>query len=455
MPLRIAIIGGGIGGLSAACSLSSPSKGHTVTVYERSLTTTDVGFAFRITPNSDLCLRHLGIDTVAGGAVAVSAIRAFDEKGNVMFERAENVDKQDGKKPGGTSVFAFRPQLTQQLLDVAQRQGVTIKTGIKVTAVDTENTTLTIIDENDNNKGSESVISADLIIASDGLNSIIRPFIVDTSNPKYQPTATTHHNCLRFMVPAESVHNDPVLSEIINSKYNLASWKTDSDKRVLVYPVDYGRQYNLVCTHPEVLSESALRENIEGRRREVQSQSQSQSPSTEVTEDTTYDNHITLAQSLTIYADTDPTHIPLLFRHASPSGFRFWKLQDLDELPTWSRRHTVLLGDAAHAVLPFGFSGASMAVEDAVVLGEMLQGFDGEGKEGRGKGGLEGDGDNDELERILKRFEEIRKPRVGKVREMSRRFGRGEEDKALIGGYMEWLGRYDAVEVGRGATMEE
>lgn len=421
MPLRVIIVGGGIAGLAAATALAM--KGHKITVYERAKSTTDVGFAFRITPNSDRCLKHLGIDTIEGGAVAAIATRMLDKNGNILFERREN--DNEGQPSKGTSVFAFRPQVTQQLQDAAVKHGVTIKTGIKVKNVNTEQTQITLDDSSD------TTISADLIIGCDGLNSVIRPLVVDTK--QHYPRATSHHNCLRFMVPADEVHSNPLLSPLINETCNLASWKA-GDKRILLYPVDFGRQYNLVCTHPEDLSDNAM------AQQQQESQQHTKDTGTDTkTNDTTYDNHITLSQSLDIYSDCDATHVHPLFKLASPNGFRVWKLQDLDELPRWSTHHTVLIGDAAHAVLPFGFSGASMAIEDAIVLAEVLN-------ENVTRG--------DELGELLKEFERVRKPRVAEVRSMSRRIGAGEERKEVLGGYMEFLGGYDAVEVGRKARRE-
>ena len=102
--LSIVIVGAGIGGLAAAVGLAR--NGHKVTVYERSESSGGVGFAFRITPNSDKCLRYLDIDAEAGGACAVSGGLLQDGQGNVFHETNENADQQKAK--GTLSVFAYR-----------------------------------------------------------------------------------------------------------------------------------------------------------------------------------------------------------------------------------------------------------------------------------------------------------------------------------------------------------
>lgn len=102
--LKIIIVGAGKGGLAAATGLAR--NGHQVTVYERSTSTSEIGYAFRITPNSDRCLKCLGIDTVAGGAVAANSSRMFNAEGQVVFSFKENNDVEKAKR--GTSVFAYR-----------------------------------------------------------------------------------------------------------------------------------------------------------------------------------------------------------------------------------------------------------------------------------------------------------------------------------------------------------
>lgn len=102
-PLNIVIVGAGIGGLAAAIGLAR--NGHQVTIYERS-TSSEIGYAFRITPNSDRCLRYLGIDTIAGGAVAANSNRMFNAEGQEVLYLKENKDAEKAKR--GTSVFAYR-----------------------------------------------------------------------------------------------------------------------------------------------------------------------------------------------------------------------------------------------------------------------------------------------------------------------------------------------------------
>ena len=237
MPLNIAIVGGGIGGLAAAIGLAR--NGHKVTICERSTSSSEVGYAFRIAANSDQCLKYLGIDCQAGGAVSSNSIRMLNIEGQIVGQFDEN---QDTKR--GMSVFAFRPQLYRQLMHKALESGVDVKFGVKVKSVDVQRTLFVL--EN------EQTMSADLIIAADGVHSAVRPFVIDSH--QFSPSATTGHNALRFMLSKSVVQNDPIMSSLVDENSRMFTW-AGNDKRILVYPVDFDRQYNLTCTHPEGLSD--------------------------------------------------------------------------------------------------------------------------------------------------------------------------------------------------------
>ncbi|KAF2099287.1 FAD/NAD(P)-binding domain-containing protein [Rhizodiscina lignyota] len=93
-----------------------------------------------------------------------------------------------------------------------------------------------------------------------------------------------------------------------------------------------------------------------------------------------------------------------------------WKLADHDHAPFYSRGNICLVGDAAHATLPFNGQGAAQSIEDAAVLTALF----GHVMELR------------QAEVAFKAYEEVRKPRTQKVVDISRAFGRiyafAEED---------------------------
>ena len=394
-PLKIIIVGAGIAGPAAAIGLAR--NGHHVTIYERSTTGQEVGYAFRITPNSDRCLKHLGIDTVAGGAVAADKAKIFDMKGNLTGEINENTDSAAEKK--GTSVFAYRPQLVKQLMDIALSSGVSIKTGVKVIAVDVDKTCLTL--------ATGEKVTADLVIGADGVYSEIRPAIIDSTG--YFPRHTEQQNAVRFMLSKNTVQDDPILAPLVSGDLKMFTW-IEGPRIIIVYFVDYGNLLNVTVCHPASLTD--------------QEANKAQDSATA----TSYNNKIPFKTVRDIHVGWDPRAIRLL-ELADPEGFRVWKLMDMDEIPQCSKHQTVLIGDACHPVLPFGFSGASMAIEDAITLSELI----------------ERDLDLSEMSGRLQLYEDIRKSRVTTVRERARETARGLGAETR-GEYMQFLANHDAVQ---------
>ena len=403
-PLKIVVVGAGIAGPAAAIGLAR--NGHHVTIYERSTSGTEVGYAFRITPNSDRCLKYWGIDTVAGGAVAANSGRIFNAQGDLITQIDENTDAENTKK--ATSVFAYRPQLVKQLVDTAVDSGAELKTGIKVRSVDVDKTTITL-------DGGETV-SADVILAADGIHSLIRPNIIDST--KHYPTASSGHNAFRFMVPKSVAQADPLLSSVINESSRMFSWSS-GESRIIVYPVDHDKLLNVTLSHPAHLSDKEAEKDQDA----FTAISYNQKASFETVRD--------------VHKDWDPRAIRLL-ELADPNGFRIWKLLDMDEIPHCSRNHTVLLGDACHPVLPFGFSGASMGIEDAATISEFLA----------------RDVTPEELPGLFQLYEEVRKPRVARVRDQARKTAHGDLPREDMQDYMLFLLSHDAVRTARERLAE-
>jgi 2-polyprenyl-6-methoxyphenol hydroxylase-like FAD-dependent oxidoreductase len=76
-------------------------------------------------------------------------------------------------------------------------------------------------------------------------------------------------------------------------------------------------------------------------------------------------------------------------------------IYDLPELPTWHRGRVLLTGDSAHATSPSSGQGASLAIEDAIVLARCLR-------------------ESGDHEEAFKRFESERRPRAERVVAYSR-----------------------------------
>lgn len=71
------------------------------------------------------------------------------------------------------------------------------------------------------------------------------------------------------------------------------------------------------------------------------------------------------------FAGWDPALFDLL-SHADPKSCFRWALFDRDPIERWHRDRLILIGDAAHPMLPYLAQGAAMSIEDAWVLAGML-----------------------------------------------------------------------------------
>ena len=149
-----------------------------------------------------------------------------------------------------------------------------------------------------------------------------------------------------------------------------------------------------------------------------------------------------VADVLARYEGWHPTVRGLI--EAFPETF-IWALHDRAPLPAWTRGRVALLGDACHPMLPMMAQGAAQAIEDGAALASLLEAMP------------------DDVPSVLRRYEEIRKPRATRLQEASAanrtRFhladgpeqrkrdeamaNSGDRSMANIG----WLYRHDAAQV--------
>jgi 2-polyprenyl-6-methoxyphenol hydroxylase-like FAD-dependent oxidoreductase len=100
----------------------------------------------------------------------------------------------------------------------------------------------------------------------------------------------------------------------------------------------------------------------------------------------------------------DPDPVADCIRH-TPGPIGRWPIYDLPTLRTWHRGAVCLVGDAAHATSPHAGQGASLALEDAIVLARCLR-------------------DIPDLERAFSSYEAVRRPRVEKLVREARQTGK-------------------------------
>ncbi|WP_342071225.1 FAD-dependent oxidoreductase [Yoonia algicola] len=162
----IAIIGGGIGGLTAA--LAFARRGANVTVYEQAPALTEVGAGLQITPNGARALNALGIDrALAATGVQAHAVVPMDAMTGREIARFDLTDQTPAY------VFYHRAALIDILARGCEAAGVAVKLDAKITQVNADGSFAF----------DGTTIRPALTVGADGLHSVVRGLINTPTEP--------------------------------------------------------------------------------------------------------------------------------------------------------------------------------------------------------------------------------------------------------------------------------
>ncbi|KAF7374584.1 FAD/NAD(P)-binding domain-containing protein [Mycena sanguinolenta] len=324
--LQISVVGGGIAGLTAALALRR--NGHHVQVFEASEAKTEVGAALVVPQNALLVLDHLRISREnLKGVPFLGGVSIDPESGESTITRWPAA-----RGNNAIGLCCHRSDLYEELKRVATGEGegpaVKLRLGTKVLACDPEAGTISL------NNG--EAVQADLILGTDGGNSIIRTHIVG----EVQRTTYSGVTCFRtvFELPASEVPELRWLTDEVSGSRTFIS-KEEPFRMLLMYPCRAGTLLNFVGFYDDPL------QDVEGWSQKASRQ-----------------------DIISKFQGFHPKFLPVLDLQ-SHSEILKWRLGVLPQLPTWIRGRAALLGDAAHAPLPFLAQGAAMAIEDAGAIG--------------------------------------------------------------------------------------
>ncbi|KAJ7830884.1 FAD/NAD(P)-binding domain-containing protein [Mycena olivaceomarginata] len=306
--LKVSIVGAGIGGLTAALALRR--NGHHVQVFEASEIKTEVGAALGVPLNALGILDHLGISRANLKSIPWSGAISFDsqsgESTKILFSEDESQTV--------ISLLCHRSDLYEELKRLAIGDGeglpVELHLGAKVVECDPEAGTISL--------NSGEVVHADLILGADGVHSVVRTHILG----KVQKSSPSGVSCFRTTFELPDGPELQWLTEKPSGTRNSLA-KEGPFRMILMYPCRNGTLLNFIGF---------------------------------------YDDSLEDAGGLPPQALVGPGSAP-------QSEILKWQLGVLPRLPTWVRGRAALLGDAAHATLPFLAQGAAMAIEEAGSLG--------------------------------------------------------------------------------------
>ncbi|MEY2656572.1 MAG: hypothetical protein RLZZ395_314 [Pseudomonadota bacterium] len=321
--MDIALVGAGIGGLTAAACLLK--HGHRVRVYEQAGDVHEVGAAVQMSANAVKVLYHLGLrDMLERQAVKPQSFefRRFDT-GELLHEIRLGADHE--ARHGHPYYQIHRVDLHAALLAVVQSlDPQALQLGARASHV-TEQTQGATIHFADG-----KAVQAELVVGGDGIKSVVRQHVVDAEPPVF-----TGQVAWRLAIPVERIPVElrpPIASTI---------WCGPNNHAVMYY-MRSAQVLNFVgCVERPWEEESWT----------------ARQPWSELDQD--YAGWHPMVRAVIDAADRDQC-------------FR-WALNNRKPVMTWSTAHVTLLGDAVHPTLPYMAQGAAMAIEDAAILSRCLQ----------------------------------------------------------------------------------
>ena len=201
--------------------------------------------------------------------------------------------------------------------------------------------------------GRESRVTADVAVGADGIHSVVRDHVVPTIEPRFSGLCA--FRCLVPAADAPEMARRPVQTLWLGP-----------GRHFVHYPISRGQLVNVVAIAPA------------GNWR---------------TESWTDDGEV--SDLLREFETWDGRLRQLI---VSATETKRWALYDREPLERWTKGRITLLGDAAHAMLPFLAQGAAQATEDAAVLADCLE-----------------PADEHSVEEALQRYEDLRRPRANRI----------------------------------------
>ncbi|WP_045022772.1 FAD-dependent oxidoreductase [Agrobacterium arsenijevicii] len=339
---NIAICGAGIGGLVLAIRLAE--QGFRPTVFERrkDAEICNEGAFLTLAPNGMNGLKAVGCyDAVRRTGVETTGIEICNARG-VRLGSADQTDHESVF--GAPSITIGRGELAKLLLERARSAGVDLRfaTSLATLTSDAKDVRLVFADG--------TVFHADIVVGADGLRSTVRA----ETFPDYPVPHFTG------LMGTGGITQTSVASTGGSMRM------TFGEKAFFGYLVDARQQaFWFTSYNADTPENGGVSDGKAFADRIRQMHTGDPEP------------------NRTILAEVD-------------SIDRAYPVFDMPDLPVWSRGRIVLLGDAAHAVGPHAGQGASMAIEDALVLAAAVE--------------LQGD-----FQAAFTRYESLRRPRVANV----------------------------------------
>jgi salicylate hydroxylase len=317
----VAIVGGGIGGLTLAISLLQQSVA--VQVFEQDTELREIGAGIAIGGNATRLLQRLDVDlTSAANELPALGIRRWKD-GELLWSHP--IGEWYRREIGGPLLTLHRATLQTSLAAAVPTECINLCH--RLVGLSDESAGVRLhFDEGED-------VVASVVAGVDGVNSTVRRYVCGDVVPTYSGEIG-----FRGVIPIE-------MSQDLPDPTSLNLW-CGPGTHVVYYGLDRGELVNLLAVYePPHLPDWTVSSNRVPATRE---------------------------QALRIFAEYSWDRRILDLVRNIEGDMSFWALVELPRLPRWSLGRVVLLGDAAHAPLPHQGQGAGLAIEDAYVLGTLL-----------------------------------------------------------------------------------
>lgn len=322
--IQIAIIGAGIGGMTAAVTLAQ--KGFKVKVFEQAPELSEVGAGLTVTPNATKGLIYLGLGEAMnkiGMAHDLQGVRHYQTKEIIVpLKRGKHMLE----KYGAYQFQVHRADIHDILIESLEKHSPgCVSIDHQLVGIDQKSDRVKLIFNN------QAEYECDFVIGADGTRSAVRKSILGNDEPEF-----SGYVAWRGVVPTDGLDESDF--------DECGSCAFISPGRVFArYLIRDAKEYNYVA----FLATDEWAEEGWSIPSKVE----------------------TVLETFSDYNQ----QVKNIISATPPEGCYKWGIFTRQPIGTWSSERVTLLGDAAHPLEPFMGQGASMAIEDGVVLGRIIE----------------------------------------------------------------------------------
>ncbi len=336
----LAVVGAGIGGLASAVACAQ--AGFAVRVLEQASAFADVGAGIQLGPNATRILHAWGLaDALSTVACAPQALHVRSGgSGSTLGLLPLGAACQ--ARYGAPYLCVHRADLHGLLLAAALQHGASVETGVAIESIATNGRSTLALSVKDLKNDSQTALEGlDAVVGADGLWSAVRQQLLADGPPR-----ATGHVAWRALLDVQAVQGALPAGSGFSCE-EISVWLAPH-MHLVCYPVRGGRWLNLVliAEGPAAWRSSAALADW---------------------------SHQADPASLLALANTLHATPAALLRAAS--GWRLWALHERSPVRSakaLAQGRIALVGDAAHAMLPYLAQGGAMALEDAAQLAASL-----------------------------------------------------------------------------------